>query len=492
MMGIRFGWQENALCSVAAAALVLAVGCNRGTVGASDSDGTGTTGDASSSGGGTTSPTAEGPMPDSSTGPSLDMGEPGCGGVSCAEAVDILFVIDNSRQMGHEQQRLARIASDLVQETKDFGSLQRPPPPGLDVQVMVTTTDVSNPVCAPFKTRGYSPANGAPVGTSCTDRLDDFSDVLGEPSPEFCTETCPVPTAPAGNILRYNDKENNVEGGGDVDIDGDGQADSIEAQALACMLPQGINGCGYESPLEAMRLALDLDASWNQGDTPFLRPDVPLVVFILTDEVDCSIVDPMSMEDESLWNTNPDTGQPALTSAMCWNAGVECSAPDASGVYPSCNSVLDGHLHPVSDYSGLLDSLAAPDGPNKATYLIELVGVPNVTHEPNPPFFPTGGGVDDLVYRDWLDGVFPRGDISPEDAAAGQTAEDKAFQWGIGPGCTGTDADGEFAGQASPPVRLLEVCRDLAEADPRRCIVESICDRNYEVVSARFGSLFTD
>ena len=36
--------------------------------------------------------------------------------------------------------------------------------------------------------------------------------------------------------------------------------------ALSCIGPQGINGCGYQAPLEAMLLGISPDATWNQGD----------------------------------------------------------------------------------------------------------------------------------------------------------------------------------------------------------------------------------
>ena len=59
-------------------------------------------------------------------------------------------------------------------------------------------------------------------------------------------------------------------------------------EALSCIAPQGIDGCGFESPLEAMAQALNPDAAWNTAERPFLRPGGVLAIVILTDEVDCS------------------------------------------------------------------------------------------------------------------------------------------------------------------------------------------------------------
>ena len=115
--------------------------------------------------------------------------------------------------------------------------------------------------------------------------------------------------------------------------------------------------------------------------------------------------------------------------------------------------------------------------------MLGVLGVPPVTaHAPDPPFTPTAGGIFDLVYRNWRDGEFPKGDILPDEFAMGIDAADKQFNFGIGPGCTGGDAVSGFTGQAIPPVRLREVCEALDRGDEptdRRCCLESICDDDY-------------
>jgi hypothetical protein len=81
----------------------------------------------------------------------------------------------------------------------------------------------------------------------------------------------------------------------------------------------------------------------------------------------------------------------------------------------------------------------------------------------------------DLVYRDWIAGAYPNGDILPGDDDAGT----KQFQFGIGPGCTGENGMGGFTGQAVPPVRVKEVCEALNEDDKIRCCIESVCDTDF-------------
>jgi hypothetical protein len=258
-----------------------------------------------------------------------------------------------------------------------------------------------------------------------------------------------------------------------TDVNGDGIDDSAVAQALACIGPQGIDGCGYESPLASMRAALDPGAAWN-GAGGFMRPGALLAVAIITDEADCSLADETIMSDSSLYETNPDTNMALPTSAVCWNAGVTCDGPDGNGVYTNCQSSGDG-LVGVQDYTDFLQGLGRP------VVMLGILGVPEVTmHAEMPPFQPVAGGVMDLVYRDWRDPEFANGgDILPEDAADGKDAAFKQYEFGIGPGCTGEDGNGGFTGQAIPPVRVKEVCQSLDTAETVRCCIESICDTDF-------------
>ena len=100
------------------------------------------------------------------------------------------------------------------------------------------------------------------------------------------------------------------------------------------------------------------------------------------------------------------------------------------------------------------------------------LGIPEVTaHNPEPPYEPIEGGVKDLIYRQWNDA-----DILPGD---GGTAASKQFEFGIGPGCTGKDGQGNYTGQAIPPLRIKEVCESLNDGDKIRCCMESICDDDF-------------
>jgi hypothetical protein len=416
-----------------------------------------------------------------------DTGNIGCGeGVGeCSDQVDLLFIIDNSGSMGEEQLNLALNMPKLVRGLEELTDAEGNPV-AANVHIMVTTTDSGNVLCDPYYAPGRSAEEGAPISDACTDRLARFESnsppIVNAES--ACTTVCPMPLAPEGEYIRFSGATDNVPDVPPTDIDGDGVDDSPVAQTLSCVGPQGIDGCGFESQLESMLQALDPDATWNQGAEPFLRPGSLLAVAIITDETDCSVVDDTVMMDVAFQEDNPETGMPVPTSAICWNAGVTCDGPDGDGVYTNCQSTGD-RLRPVQEYVDFLKSQVG------RVVMLGIVGIPPVTERnPEPPYQPIAGGVYDLEIRDWRDPDYANGgDILPDEWAMGVNAEYKSYQFGIGPGCTGQDEDGNFTGQAIPPGRIQEVCQALDIADDPdtanvdeteiRCCMESICDTDF-------------
>jgi hypothetical protein len=419
-----------------------------------------------------------------------DSGVSGCGNqdLGCTDQIDLLFVIDNSGTMAVEQENLARNFPLLVRQLEQLqDSMGNPVNP--DVQIMVTTTDFGNPLCTPFEPNGYDPAKGAPISTACTTRLERFTGLGTNPDvvPEACQNVCSNPdAAPMGDpFIAFNQSGDNIpDTVMPADIDGDGMDDSPVAQALACIGPQGIDGCGYEAPLENMLQALNPTAAWNQGGKPFLRTNALLAIAIVTDEADCSVQDYSVMEDPNFQETNPDTSMTQPSSAICWNAGVNCDGPNAMGIYTNCTSTDNGKLQPITRYTDYLIK-ELRDNQKKEVIMLGILGVPEVTeYNDQAPFEPIAGGVFDLEYRDWIAGQYPTGDILPDEFMDGVDADDKRFDFGIGPGCTGGDAATGFTGQAIPPVRVKEVCEalNIEKADGTtdvRCCIESICDDDY-------------
>ena len=441
---------------------------------------------------------------ESDSGPKLDLGggegsddmvDDGCAGDgnACSGRVDLLFVIDNSGSMGEEQRNLARNLPLLVQQIEQLTGADGNPVT-VDLHIMVTTTDSGNPLCDPFYPAGRMAEMGSPIASPCTDRIDRFTSVDFEPvvMEQACTDSCPNPVAPDGNYIQSSISGDNIPDVDAVDVNGDGIEDSALAQALACVGPQGIDGCGYERPLDSMRSALDPDAEWN-GSGGFLRSGGLLAVVVMTDEADCSIANDSVMSDTSYMETNPGSGMPVPTSAVCWNAGVSCDGPDGNGVYDKCTSSGEG-LTAINEYIDFLQGIGKP------VVMLGILGVPEVTaHSETPPYVPTEGGVEALVYRDWRDPDYPNGgDILPDAWADGDTAEVMNYRFGIGPGCTGIDDNGDYTGQAIPPVRVKEVCQALDVADNPdtneneaqvRCCIESICDTDFSDAIRCLGGL---
>ncbi len=406
---------------------------------------------------------------DSDTGDSADTTSattddpPDCAPDCPAHALDVLFVVDNSRTMGPDQLKLATAVSGLIDQLTQLESAR-----GVvfDLNMMVTNTDMGNPLCTPFKPDGYSPAQGAPISTGCNARIGEFNHPLPNFSfPEACTATCPVDITPDAEWVHMVGDEDNVP-------------DGTAVQAMECLLPQGLIGCGYESPLETALQALNPGAIWNQGDGGgFMRDDADLAIVLLTDEMDCSVLRFSFLNDLDLMSINPNTGEPSPSSAQCWNAGVTCDGPDADGIYSNCTTMNAG-LHPIDRYTSYMAEYLPSLG--KEVMMLGLVGIPPVTqHAARPPFEPTAGGVDGLIYREWIDGQFPAGDITPVEAAMGVDAAEKTWMLGAGPGCTAEDNLG-FYSQGQPPPRIREVCEALDVQGGVHCCLESICDPSFE------------
>jgi len=449
------------------------------------------------------------------TGERLDLGgdddgpvlPTGCNGDVDCELIDILFVIDNSATMGEEQLNLAANFPLLVDRLSnldgDDGTIKA------DVNIMVTTSDFGHPLCSDFYKEDYAPAQGSPIFSGCNERIARFT---GPQSynpveiPEACTNECPADVVPGGDPFIHFDPSSSNVPMGDV------------AAALSCVGPQGIDGCGYEAPLETMLQALRPEACWNDPDSPecednenwgwvsrgFIRPGSTLAIAIITDEADCSVKAPDGFaaftSTDELWLEDPEAEAKLPSSAVCWRAGVSCTDEDDDGVYESCDSKDNDVLHSTQRYKDFLKYIQTEL--HNDVVMLGVLGVPPVTErEEQPPFAPTKGGIDDLVYRDWKDGEYDGtpdgGDILPAEWSKDVTAAHKQWEFGIGPGCTGKttitveDDDGNeveqevFTGQAVPPVRIREVCQSLDIVDDktgdvrRRCCIESICDDDF-------------
>jgi hypothetical protein len=274
---------------------------------------------------------------------------------------------------------------------------------------------------------------------------------------EACTDHCALDTedlavAPTATADDPEPKRRNwlERTNGQLNVDA-GLAD-----ALACVLPQGVSGCGFESPLDSMYRALAQtgmpESATNYG---FLRPEADLRIVFITDEMDCSYVpefDDIFTTNKTFWE---DPNDVAPTSAVCFNAGVACTG--GPGTYAECHATnrditgaitgdpSEAVLQPLSKYVQFLQAIQASKTGGATVRVIGLAGVPQGFETGEVP----------LVYADH------------------PNAEEQNL-FGIAPGCTSDDplADSDLA--AYPPTRLLEF------AQPFDAQFFSICDDDFD------------
>lgn len=262
--------------------------------------------------------------------------------------LDVLFVVDNSGSMAPHQRAMVPAVVAMVERLDQLGA---------DYRLGFTTTDDGNPWCDASATDA-----GRLVLSSCTDRISDFTSQSGADAVQFaCVDHCGASSAELGlngaehPWLEQNDGENSLAPGVSV------------AEAVSCVFPQGIDGCGFESSLTSMRKSLLRSQDLADPAYGFIRDDANLLVVLITDEMDCSDTE----DGESIFDPNgnrvfwhPDAGD-TPTSAICWNAGTRC---EGSGDSLNCewqNYDIDGDelspqeedasvLHPPGVYASIL------------------------------------------------------------------------------------------------------------------------------------------
>ena len=170
------------------------------------------------------------------------------------DKMDILFVIDNSGSMGHEQTNLIANFAGFIEALDEYevgGTGGQ-----LDYHVGVTSTDVDHNECTPL---------GCP--------LEEGEDGVLQNTPLGNGGAC---DAPAGLFMT-------------------GPSNEVVDQ-FACVAELGTGGWSNEMPLEAIRRGMTDGISGeghiNTENAGFLREDALFVAIIITDE-----------DDESLANT---------------------------------------------------------------------------------------------------------------------------------------------------------------------------------------------
>ncbi|WP_052545850.1 vWA domain-containing protein [Enhygromyxa salina] len=368
--------------------------------------------------------------------------------------VDILFVIDNSGSMGEEQAILANNFGSFIQklEEKDVEANYR---------LGITTSDNGNEWCGLGAT---TPEAGNLVLSSCKSRIGDFIFNSGETDVTdlACNDICTLDADALEVLPSTTDYDStpkprkwleNIEGKKNIP-----EGTSTE-DAFKCFGPQGINGCGFESQLESMYLALIRAQNAEEVDSyGFLRASAILAVVFVTDEADCSYnktyAEIFKQDGNRVFWSDPAAAFP--TSAVCWNAGVDCEGDPNN--YDTCSAVnkdVNGNsgvdnsqavLHPMSRYIGLLDGLEKEKQQvNEAQeVIVALIG--GVAND-GTPFYGDVGGTNPMFQN----------------------------SFGIGPGCEAPNPINPAEPvQAVPPVRLRDLVEEFTPGN-----MFSICQQDY-------------
>jgi hypothetical protein len=184
-----------------------------------------------------------------------------------SNAVDILFVIDDSGSMMDEQRQLGIWSNELFDVLGSSGEL-----PDLHVGV------VSSSIAIAGIAGCQSGAAAWHVGAAKLDNSRFIVDAAG----------------PQGRVRNYS---------------------GTLTETFAKMALVGDSGCGFEQPFKAARTALVANAGG------FLREDALLLVVFVTDEDDCSAID-SGLYLDPYGDACSEMGP--ITSYRCFEKGVQC------------------------------------------------------------------------------------------------------------------------------------------------------------------------
>jgi hypothetical protein len=404
--------------------------------------------------------------------------------------VDVLFVIDNSGSMGDEQGRLAANFSAFVDALEDEKV-------NANYRIAVVSTEVRSNLCA----SSLGAKDGEMRFSSCLDRKPEFT---GSGTVRFntaCESRCSLhneelntlPTTLEGSedeasrvwIERYDGALNLPDG---VDAQG----------AFACVGPQGIAGCGVESPLEAMKRAIEASRDPDSPNFGFVRQDAILAVIFVTDERDCSASKLGNSEVFTglgaahwvgpFWPTMTPLNENQRPDYACFLSGVACEGYDGLE-YESCiaaNWDVDGKmldddepiekesvLHPVTSYVDFLKSLPKTSSGLEKDVIVSLIGgVDPSSLEPiYRPLFLEDGNARGL-------GVGCASEVEILDETQNGTLIPSHFE----------------TQEAQAPVRLIELVDAFAsedtDADDRG--LYSICAEDYSLPLQKIGKHISD
>lgn len=277
--------------------------------------------------------------------------------------LDLLFVVDNSGSMVEEQQRLAAAIPAFLHALRDpaYGP------------------DGSGRPCEALDASGCKTPELF-IGVITTD--------LG--AGNYALPSCETAGGDGARLVRLPGYGPELEGlgvmrfdGADTSVEGEGDAGARTEEALAKLVSVGMEGCGFEQPLEAARRALDPATSQGFGQ----RVDAALAVVFLTDEDDCSAKRTI-LFNPTLQSIDAPLGP--LSSFRCFEFGIQCDINDRNVAGPRHNCVpAYDYLHSVDGYRAFFSSLRAPGWVHLATISGPTQPVAVGKDGPNPMLMPS-------------------------------------------------------------------------------------------------------
>ena len=263
--------------------------------------------------------------------------------VTVNRAIDILFLIDDSPSMGDKQRNLGDNFPNFINV---LNTIQGGLP---DVHIGITTSDLGT-----VAENGTGPSIGAGQQGGCS----------GEgKGGKLQTYGAPV----MGNFISDTLDTTGVR---NKNYTGD-----LATVFAAMAKGAGVNGCGFEQHLEAVKHALDKTSSAAATNMGFLRAEAFLAVIIIADEDDCS------MADKGLLGGGDNGPLGPLQSFRCTRYGITCDVGGTTfdemnqiGPKSMCHSNESGtYLTKVQKYVDFLHGLKAD--PNSV--IVALIGGPS-------------------------------------------------------------------------------------------------------------------
>ncbi len=288
------------------------------------------------------------------------------------QRIDIIFVVDTSMSMVDNQARLREHFPELMRQLQQVaGGL-----PGIHLGVITPdlgSAPIDIPGCGASQEgifqKGVDNGCANPVGQRYLVDVEPGGCAIDKVLVEGAT-TCPHHDC----SQTHCEPEAFPDGNGGflepaglmfvLDDNGCPRCRNYTGETLesvfSCMADVGVDGCGFEQPLEALYKALESTSAHNLG---FLRPDAALAVVFVTDEDDCSV------ENTDIFTPEGGISDPlgSLHSFRCTEFGIICSEPwdrffeGYSKDYSECRSRTeddpDRLLFPLGRYSTKLLSL---------------------------------------------------------------------------------------------------------------------------------------